>query len=270
MRMSLGLQNFIDGSFLSSTDYADSCVNMGSECSQAAVWDKMETDFGLKGSSEPSFESDFNHTSRMNVNEDRHGKLTNWHNPFFGAATTVREALEIDGCVFLGEDSRGFHGMRPLEDQAADETMPRQPIPSGSNADDNGVAFSSSARRVWLPCQLLGSASSHGVDSVSTFSNGGGLSQPFPSSLVQRYPKGCLFELSFHKIVVPNEVHTTFVDHKAVSTFTTLVDDSANASASIPEPGLIMNCELAELKQQEIEVLLKAFPSARSLGFIPI
>ncbi|WKT49451.1 Signal transduction histidine kinase-related protein, C-terminal [Fusarium oxysporum f. sp. vasinfectum] len=270
MRMSLGLQNFIDGSFLSSTDYADSCVNMGSECSQTAVPDKMKTNFGLKASSEPSFESDFNHTSRMNVNEDRHGKLTNWHNPFFGAASTVREALEIDGCAFLGEDSRGFHGMRPLEDQAADETMPKQPSPSGSNADDNGVAFSSSARRLWLPCQLLGSASSHGVDSVSTSSNGGGLSQPFLFSLVQRYPKGCLFDFSFHKIVVPDEVHTTFADHKAVSTFTTLADDSANANASIPEPGLRMNCELAELKQQEIEVLLKAFPSARSLGFVPI
>ncbi|MGV7733164.1 hypothetical protein PJJ93_28840, partial [Mycobacterium kansasii] len=82
--------------------------------------------------------------------------------------------------------------------------------------------------------------------------------------------KGCLFDLSFHKIVVPNEVHTTFTDHKAVSTFTTSVDALVNANASIPEPGLRIKCELAELKQQEIEVLLKAFPNARSLGFVPI
>ncbi|KNB16830.1 hypothetical protein FOXG_21807 [Fusarium oxysporum f. sp. lycopersici 4287] len=172
--------------------------------------------------------------------------------------------------VLSSGDSRGFHGMRPFEDQAADETMPKQPSPPGSNSDDSGVAFSSSARRLWLPCQLLGSASSHGVGSVSTFSNGGGLSQPLLSSLIQRYPKGCLFDLSFHKIVVPNEVHTTFTDHKAVSTFTTSVDALANANASIPEPGLRIKCELAELKQQEIEVLLKAFPNARSLGFVPI
>ncbi|RKK64342.1 hypothetical protein BFJ69_g16784 [Fusarium oxysporum] len=106
MRMNLGLQTFIDGSFLSSTDYADSCVTMSSDCSQAPVPDKIETDSGLRGCSEPSFESDFNHTSRMNVNKDRHGKFTNCHNPFLGAATTVREALGIDGCAFLWGFSR--------------------------------------------------------------------------------------------------------------------------------------------------------------------
>ncbi|EXK24124.1 hypothetical protein FOMG_19137 [Fusarium oxysporum f. sp. melonis 26406] len=151
MQMSLGLQTFIDRSFLSSTDCADSCVPMSSECSQAAVLDKMETDLGPKESSQPSFESDFNHTSsRANVNEDRHRKLTNYHNPFLEAATTVREVLEIDGCAFLAADSRGFHGMRSPENKAAGETVPKQPSPSGSNADDNGVAFSSSDRRLWL------------------------------------------------------------------------------------------------------------------------
>jgi signal transduction histidine kinase len=70
--------------------------------------------------------------------------------------------------------------------------------------------------------------------------------------------------------VAPNKVHAAFTGDKAASTSTTLEDASANAKASIPEPRLRMNHELAEPRQQEIEILLKAFPDAHSLGFVPI
>lgn len=184
---------------------------------------------------------------------------------FSKAANIIRESIDVEGCVFFDATMSSYR--LPSTAHGAGETLDQSS--SGSSHDE--PLDSDSGEELWRRCQLLGSSTS---DSVSL--EQGAPRQPSPrvaeqflAKLLRRYPKGKIFNFGADGALQPSDSSE---------------DDGAFLSSSLasPPPSQKGPGDSASLpsrprrsrnpwaREREGSVLLKAFPEARSVAFVPI
>lgn len=184
---------------------------------------------------------------------------------FSKAANIIRESIDVEGCLFFDATMSSYR--LPSTAHGTGEAL--DPSSSGSSHDE--PLDSDSGEELWPRCQLLGSSTS---DSVSP--EPGAVPQPSPrvaeqflAKLLRRYPKGKIFN---------------FGADGALQSSDSSEDDGAFLSSSLASPppsqkgpgdsaspsSRSRRSKKPWARQREGSVLLKAFPEARSVAFVPI
>ncbi|KAM0258281.1 hypothetical protein ACHAQJ_003923 [Trichoderma viride] len=176
------------------------------------------------------------------------------------AANLIRESIEVEGCLVFEAP------IQPYSSETHDNitTNRRDQSSTTSSSDEN---FKSRRRSKAIPlCRLLGYSTSR-ASSI----NGAAPSQPrikmtekIMSKLIRRYPRGQIFNFG-----ADGELQSDSSEDEQA--FSPSEDPRKLSRSGIGLLSLHNKPHMrSSTRQREGEALLKAFPGARSIGFVPI
>ncbi|KAM0460566.1 hypothetical protein ACHAPV_004839 [Trichoderma viride] len=222
---------------------------------------------------------------------------------FSEAAQTIRESLETDGCLFLdssmgsfGEYSGRSKGSRKnraantssRDDQSSsededddsgsdiDEEEEVHSLPGGDDASahaTNGTSAESEAKK-WPSCQVLGYSTTE--SRRSDLEDGSllriSMAQPFLAKLLQRYPKGHIFNFGINGELQSSD------SSDDDGWMTDPSKDSDNMKSVQPAPQQPVPDDASQSKRHrrpwarhnEGRIIQEMFPKARSVAFVPV
>ncbi|KAJ6784699.1 hypothetical protein PWT90_00442 [Aphanocladium album] len=180
---------------------------------------------------------------------------------FSRAANIIREAYEVDGCVFMDVAV----GAYTVPSDTVPKTAAGQ-LPSTSSGDD-GVIHDTAADAL---CDFLGFSTSDGssIDGDKTINqNIGKLPGRFLAKLLRRYPNGRIF--NFDGV---GDLQSTDSSEEEAAPIArqTSKDSQVLAESKDRDDPVKLADENPFSRKREGTLIHKAFPSARSVAFIPM
>jgi hypothetical protein len=188
---------------------------------------------------------------------------------FSRAANVIRESIEVEGVVFLDATVSSFGGLSakvdldgPAQSHAQGQTL--------SSSDETGMSDVSLDKASGPPCRVIGFSTSttSSIDGAKYPARRTVLPEKFLAKLLQRYPAGKIFN---------------FDQNGALQSSDSSEDNtSPTASSSHAEKPPFVGGELDAglggrsksrknpfARQHEGSIILKSFPTARSVAFVP-
>ncbi|KAL7922799.1 putative histidine kinase/response regulator [Trichoderma austrokoningii] len=225
---------------------------------------------------------------------------------FSEAARTIRESLETDGCLFLDSSAGSFgeYGGRSKESRksraanssARDDESSSEDEDNGSGSDDderedlqhsqpggggddvnapattNGTSAGSEAKK-WPVCQVLGysTTESRRNDLEDGSLQRINMAQPFLAKLLQRYPKGHIFNFGINGELQSSD------SSDDDGWMTDLSKDSDKPAEPAPQQPVLPD-DASQSKRHrrpwarrnEGRIIQEMFPKARSVAFVPV
>ncbi|OHX00726.1 histidine kinase [Colletotrichum incanum] len=183
---------------------------------------------------------------------------------FSNAAEKIRQATDVEGCLFLDAAPGGFGALRgPAVEGPAVEDPTAQPE-SSSNSSDEGTDTSTGSQ-LWPPARVLGFSTTEkgGIDGPEHITRHAAVAEKLLGTLVRRYPKGKLFTFDANDGLHP----TDSSEEDRLREFPTLQEhlfqSRGGHARQRPRNKLWA-------RQNEGRDLLEIFPGARSVAFVPV
>jgi signal transduction histidine kinase len=173
---------------------------------------------------------------------------------FSKAASIVKDSIETDGCLFLNADMLEFSSAGSSAEWVDEDMAARRPSAFSYNESEDAYTTGSSEERTRPSCQVLGSSAS---GQEYTGKTKVGLPQALLARMIQRYPKGYVFNFDSDGNLQPDELSD---------------NDSHHSYKSNQERAYVPNKQESRfrIQQREASILLETFPGARSVAFVPI
>ncbi|KZL63358.1 histidine kinase [Colletotrichum incanum] len=178
---------------------------------------------------------------------------------FSSAAEKIRQATDVEGCLFLDAAPGGFGALRgpAVEDLTAQ-------LESSSNSSDEGTDTSTGNQK-WPPARVLGFSTSEkgGINGPEHITRHAAVAEKLLGTLVRRYPKGKLFTFDANDSLHP----TDSSEEDRLKTLPILqehlLQSRGGHARQRPRNKLWA-------RQNEGRDLLQIFPGARSVAFVPV
>ncbi|KAK0386726.1 hypothetical protein NLU13_6561 [Sarocladium strictum] len=197
---------------------------------------------------------------------------------FRRAANIIQEAFEVDGCAFVRAPLGSYRRLQRSQSVAEQDSRGLQDenrtAASASSSDDQQSDVSSDAQ-VPAPSEFIahaavGISAEHHTQNMKR--EGGLLPRNFLAKLLKRYPKGKVFLLDAAGEMQPSD--SSEEDGSPYS----VVTSAATQRATVPGSNLDSpsanpdrrDSVIGKSKASEVSVLHQAFPSARSIVFVPV
>ncbi|CCF43984.1 histidine kinase [Colletotrichum higginsianum] len=181
---------------------------------------------------------------------------------FSNAAEKIRQATDTEGCLFLDAAPASFGALRsPLIED------PVRPVLDGSSASSDDGTDSSSGSTKRLPARVLGFSTSEGdgVDGYEHITRHAAVAEKLLGNLVRRYPKGKLF--TFHAAYDLNPTDSS--EEERLRHLSTLQDSLCPDRSLLGRQRQRPHVK-AWARQNEGRDILRIFPGARSVAFVPV
>ena len=193
------------------------------------------------------------------------------------AANVIREGFEVEACVFLASPS-GFYKdeLKPSTTQTADEPRPPQSN-SNSGTDEHHQGSSGEAPEATCDVLAISTTETSSVPNAAATSTGsiGRLPRRLLAKLLRRYPKGQIFNFDADGGVQSSDYSdsehvppTPSIEPGEVASETPSAlagNSAANRSNHHTKPA---RPQFGRAK--EAVMIGRAFPSARSVAFVPV
>ncbi|WYZ36042.1 hypothetical protein EsH8_X_000689 [Colletotrichum jinshuiense] len=178
---------------------------------------------------------------------------------FSNAAEKIRQATEVEGCLFLDAAPSGFGALRSREIEDAIATMG-----SSSTSSDEGTD-SAAKPRTSLSARVLGFSISegYGIDGHEHIARHAAVAEKLLETLVRRYPEGKLFTFDTKHGLNP----TDSSEEDRLRQLSTIPDDLQHGRSAA---GRQRPRNKPWARQNEGRDLLQIFPGARSVAFVPV
>lgn len=189
-------------------------------------------------------------------------------NVFSRASNLVREAIEIEGCLFVDAQARTFAALSSQTDDSNKQLQSFSPCSASSSSSSGGGSGGSGTEDGHLPatvqCQVLGFSTSDtsSIDSPSHHHGQLDLHEKLLAKLLRRYPEGKIFNFDAAGELQSSdssEDDFEFVNSSTLATQKSNISESSHARRSKPWA-----------RDREASTILKAFPGARSVAFVPL
>ncbi|KAL7795210.1 hypothetical protein V8C37DRAFT_47448 [Trichoderma ceciliae] len=180
------------------------------------------------------------------------------------AANIIRESIEVEGCLFFEAAIQPY--LSPLQTNPAIDRRSQSTTTSSSDESPD-----SKPRRKIIPqCRPFGYSTS-----TASSINGAAPSQPrtklaeaFLSKLLRRYPRGQIFNFGVDGELQSDSSEDEQATHpEALEKRPPLLIHESGVTSMSPHDKLPRK---SSAQQREANALLKAFPGARSIAFVPI
>ncbi|KAH8649324.1 hypothetical protein BX600DRAFT_517697 [Xylariales sp. PMI_506] len=187
---------------------------------------------------------------------------------FSKAANIIRESIEVEGCVFL-DATKGSFGALTTQLRTDDSAASATQSPSTSSSDDGPMRTSVQASTT-RSCQVLGYSTTDfsSIDGADALSIHGTMPKKFLSTLLRRYPRGKIF--NFDRIGELQSSDSSEDDPNFQAPMdggkTTKQGDLHANAPNVRRK----NSAQPWAQKQEGYTMLKIFPGARSIAFVPI
>lgn len=185
---------------------------------------------------------------------------------FSKAANIIRESVEVEGCLFLDATMGSFGAMiaHPRADESAGSTSQ-----SSSNSSSDEKKPSSGDNSSIRSCQVLGYSTSQvsSIDGTDPLKIHGTMSKKFLSVLLRRYPMGKIFNFDKAGELQSSDSSEDQPRNSKEGKKTTVQGDGHTTNAGATQK---KSSSRPWSWQQEDNIILKIFPGARSLAFVPI
>ncbi|OBT97047.1 hypothetical protein VE01_04817 [Pseudogymnoascus verrucosus] len=213
-----------------------------------------------------SFGGSFRHIERPLENRDGMLDCESPTGVFSKAANIIRESTEVEGCLFV------------------DATMEAYRSPSRTSTNVNSMGLFSAAsssddssdhapgEQSWRHCRVLGYSTSEksSIDGDSSKQHATALPEKFLAKLLQRYPKGKVFNFGADGVLQSSdssEEDGNFSTSELTEILPLLSDSRDNMpNVSMRDKSL----KKPWARHREGSVLMKAFPGVRSVAFTPV
>ncbi|KPM34601.1 hypothetical protein AK830_g11976 [Neonectria ditissima] len=196
---------------------------------------------------------------------------------FSRAANLIRESIEVEGCLFLDAASGSFGGLGspPTQDYKG---PPTPQLSAYSSKSSSGSSSSSdetkgaSSQREWPSCRVLGFSTSDksSVDGEMNLALHTDVAEKFLSTLLRRYPRGKIFVFGANGELQSSdsseEDRIGMVNGYTATPFGD-TKDMPGHQQNAPRKKARHN---PWARQKEGQVILKIFPGARSVAFVPV
>lgn len=210
-----------------------------------------------------------------NTHENSRQSATNFI--FSRAANLIRESIEVEGCLFLdaSKGSFGALGSPMLSDK--DEPSPYLSAygdrsSSGSSSSDENKD-SSSGQQAWPSCRVLSFSTSEksSINGEANLTLHATVAEKFLTTLLRRYPRGKIFFFGANGELQSSdsseEDQTGMANGGNVTTPGEDAGGSLGTDQSVPRKKSRRN---PWARQKEGQIILKIFPGARSVAFVPV
>lgn len=196
---------------------------------------------------------------------------------FSKAANLIRESIEVEGCLFLDASIRSFGSLgSPMTSDDNDERSPYS-IASGDRSSSGTSSSdeskdSSSGQQVWPPCQVLSFSTSEksSIDGEANSTLHATVAEKFLATLLRRYPRGKIFFFGANGELQSSdssEEDQTGTPNRNVTTPGEGARTSLGTDQNVPRKKSRRN---PWARQKEGQIIMKIFPGARSVAFVPV
>ena len=182
------------------------------------------------------------------------------------AANIVRESTEVEGCVIFDATAEAYE----VQPRTTPGNFSTRQLDATSSSDEN--CYSTAGKQHWSYCNVLGysTSDSSSIDGAMSKQLSTALPCRFLAKLLRRYPQGKIFNFG--------------VDGELQSSESSEEDRTYSSSKMTEKPSLPWKDGDATTvastldktpknpwaRHREAQLLLKAFPGARSVAFAPI
>jgi signal transduction histidine kinase len=180
------------------------------------------------------------------------------------AANLIRESIELEGCLVFEAP------MQPYLSQTHNNITTHRRSQSSTTSSSEEKRRSRRRSKAIPQCRLLGYSTSRAssIDEAAPGQTRVMLTESFLSKLLRRYPRGQIFNFGADGELQSesSEDDQPFSPSEAPMKHSSLLTSNSQISLiSYDKPQM-----KSSTRQREGEALLKAFPDARSIGFVPI
>ncbi|KAK2591148.1 hypothetical protein QQS21_011162 [Conoideocrella luteorostrata] len=195
----------------------------------------------------------------------------NWRAVFSRASNIIREAFEVEGCLFL-DVTLGSYRRSTVQSPLGDDT----------NRDTTGQMSASSSSDEQLPvspeeapdamCELLGFSTSErsSIDAAAFARNTPLISKRFLAKLLRRYPEGKIFNFDSTGELQSSDSSEDDMCIKSLMTSNSSIVKSVHDVSSFSSSGAQRQSEVQSRRIQDGALIHEALLGARSVAFIPV
>jgi signal transduction histidine kinase/GAF domain-containing protein len=181
---------------------------------------------------------------------------------FSKATNIIREAIEIEGVLFLDASKRSFGASAQLDSDGSSGT----PAHSNSNSSDEAASDTPFAS-LGPSAQVIGFSTSDfsSIDGAKSSARHTRMPEGFLSTLLRRYPRGRIFNFDENGELQSSD--SSEDDHK------TPISPSDDAMSPLDGSGERQKQRRRKspwARQHEGSTILETFPGARSVAFVPV
>lgn len=194
---------------------------------------------------------------------------------FSRAANLIRESIEVEGCLFLDAASESFGGL--VSPTGANNQEPSSPSLSAYSGKSSSGSSSNSdeskgASRQWSPCRVLGFSTSDksSVDGEMNLALHMDVAEKFLSTLLRRYPRGKIFVFGANGELQSSDSSEEDPTGMANGHKATLPGDARGSLGFGQNIAQKKHRQNPWARQKEGQIILKIFPGARSVAFVPV
>ena len=177
---------------------------------------------------------------------------------FSRAANIIRESIEVEGCIFFDAQVKSFGGLSAPTDFPAQDSQ----LSSSQSGSDDTIMTD-----VALPhCDILGfsTSCSSSIDGSHAFDFPDSIPERVLLKLSQRYPKGRIFNFDHNGELMSSDVSE---DDQTLPISPGIEHDLSPHTNSPPS---LKRPSKPWARRREASTIIKAFPGARSVAFVPI
>ncbi|KAK9794103.1 hypothetical protein SCARD494_05680 [Seiridium cardinale] len=184
------------------------------------------------------------------------------HDVFGRAANIIREAIEVEGVLFLDASVGSFGGLVPDQEVTfSDSSAPSLSTAGGGN---DGPAEEDANHRL---CNLLGystTSTSSIDDTLSTKSHNAMVPEKFLRSLLKRYPGGRVFNFDDDGTVQSTDEDSGFSKDESILLKRTNSSNNECPTSPTKKPDKLFS------RKNEGKTLNSLFPEARCVALVPL
>ncbi|KAM0276619.1 hypothetical protein ACHAQH_006576 [Verticillium albo-atrum] len=176
---------------------------------------------------------------------------------FSKAANMIRESIEIEGCVFFDAQVRSFGGL-------SDKTQPSDDGSVAAQSASSSDALSSSGETSAPTCPVLGFATTEAssINGARPSALRATFPEGFMARLLRRYPEGKIFNFGAN-----GDLRLT---DSSEDDYYGVTQDMSAHSRGRSSPATSRRRNRPWARHREGSAILKAFPGARCVAFVPV
>ncbi|KFY07765.1 hypothetical protein V492_06843 [Pseudogymnoascus sp. VKM F-4246] len=211
------------------------------------------------------FGGSFRHIERPLENRDGMLDSESPTGVFSKAANIIRESTEVEGCLFVDATMEAYRS--PSQTSISIDSI--GPFSTVSSSDDN--SDHAAGGKSWRHCSVLGYSTTDksSIDGDSSKQHATALPDKFLAKLLQRYPKGKIFNFGADGVLQSDssEDDGNFSPSELTENLSLLSNSGDNINyASMRDKSR----KKPWARHREGSVLKKAFPGVRSVAFTPV